>query len=134
MDENGGILNFPEMDEQHKYLYRIFDLLESDDHVTNKAFTEKLLKEIEHYINFHFTSEEHLMRMYEFPGFAIHQSDHEQAAMKFVGFMDDYDAGKLNPMALRLFLRNWLWEHSKESDTEYVKWIAEKRKEVGLNT
>ncbi len=123
-------LGLPEMDEQHFYLYRVFDLLPQENRVGNREMTESVLKEIERYLNFHFTSEEHLMRMYDFPGFAAHQSDHELAALRLVSYMDDFEAGKLNPKALRSFLFSWLYEHSIDSDTIYVKWVEKVRKEL----
>lgn len=120
-------LGFEEMDVQHEYLYYLFDRLENDTKVTDPVTTRAILFEIERYLNFHFTSEEHLIRLYDAPGFAEHQSDHERAASKFISFMDDFDAGNLNPAALKIFLTGWLMEHSELSDSQYVKHIAEKR-------
>lgn len=67
------------------------------------------------------------MRMYGFPGFAVHQSDHERAGAKLVAFLDDFDAGRLNPFALSGFLIGWLMEHAALSDREYAKFVLEKR-------
>jgi hemerythrin len=67
------------------------------------------------------------MRMYEFPGFSLHQGDHEQVYHRLIRFMDDFDAGVLNSPALTAFLAGWLSEHSAVSDTEYVKWIHGRR-------
>ncbi|MFP4165472.1 MAG: bacteriohemerythrin [Chitinispirillaceae bacterium] len=123
-------LGLPEMDEQHYHLYRVFDLLPKENTVRDREKMDSILKEIERYLNFHLTSEEHLMRMYDFPGFAAHQSDHELAAFRLVSYMDDFEAGKLNPGSLRSFLFSWLYEHSMDSDTEYVKWVEKVRKEL----
>jgi hemerythrin len=123
-------LGLPEMDEQHNYLYSLFDRIEKSPQVADKTATKALLEEIERYVLFHFASEEQLMRLYGFPGFAVHQSDHETAGAKLVQFMDDFDAGRLNPGALRIFLTGWLMEHSKLSDSEYVAWVKKKRDEV----
>ncbi|MFP4680020.1 MAG: hypothetical protein ACLFQB_06030, partial [Chitinispirillaceae bacterium] len=61
-------LGLPEMDEQHYHLYRVFDLLPKENTVRDREKMDSILKEIERYLNFHLTSEEHLMRMYDFPG------------------------------------------------------------------
>jgi hemerythrin len=124
------ILGLPEMDEQHNYLYSLFDRIEQSPHVTNTTCTKALLEEIERYVLFHFASEEQLMRLYGFPGFATHQSDHESAGAKLVQFMDEFEAGRLNPGALRIFLTGWLMEHSRISDSEYGTWVIKKRDEV----
>lgn len=116
-------LGFPEMDIQHQYLYRLFDSLET----FQGSSLEPLLREIELYVNFHFTSEENLMRLYEYPGFASHQTDHEYAAAKLVSFMENSGDGKQNPAQLRIFLTGWLMEHSKTADADYVSWIEKRR-------
>jgi hemerythrin len=123
------ILDFPEMDAQHDYLYDLFDLIEPFSAVVNHAATKALLAEIERSIMFHFSCEERLMRAYNFPNFAVHQSDHEQAEARLLEFIEDFEANQLNPSALRKFLANWLWEHSSASDVEYVAWVKKRRAE-----
>ncbi len=126
-NKNKFSLGFPEMDSQHDYCYRLFDTIKPIAESGDKAKLGTLLNEIETYLMFHFDCEEHLMRMYEFPGYAVHQGDHEQAGHRFVQFMDDFAAGAMNPGTLSGFLGNWLWEHSSSADVEYVKWILESR-------
>lgn len=121
------ILNFPEMDAQHAYLYRLFDAIEPSPRVVDKKNTAALLKEIEQYLLFHFASEEHLMRVYGVPTFTVHQSDHEQAGNRLAAFLDAFEADRLNPSALRRFLNEWLSEHSAVSDSQYVAWILNRR-------
>jgi hemerythrin len=128
--ESRYVLGFPEMDIQHEYLYCIFDRLENGTTVTDPAAATHLLREIERYLLFHFASEEHLMRTYDFPGFASHQSDHEAAELKLVQFLEDFEMHRLNPAALRIFLTGWLMEHSRSSDSEYVTWITECRGKI----
>lgn len=123
-------LGLPEMDEQHRYLYSLFDRIEKTPAVKNYSAFRLLLAEIERYIQFHFTSEENLMRAYGFSGFAVHQSDHETAANRFVRFSDDFDSHQLNPNQLRIFLTGWLMEHSQQSDNLYAEWIASVRSQI----
>lgn len=128
-DQNGRyILEFAEIDVQHHYLYQLFDSIEKSTEVTDAASMKTILEEIERYLNFHFTSEEHLMRAYNAPGFAEHQSDHENMAAKFISFLNNFEAGQLNPAALRIFLTGWLMEHSELSDSKYVKHIKDTRR------
>jgi hemerythrin-like metal-binding protein len=121
-------LGFPEMDSQHQYLYQLFDAIEPVFASGDKTRVQKLIREIEHYVMFHCECEEHLMRMYDTPGFAVHQSDHERMQQKLLQFLDDYEAGRLNYAAMQIFFTGWLMEHSHLSDSEYVKWIVECRK------
>jgi len=131
MEQKRHILNLPDMDSQHEYLYSLFDRIEDSREVADRGRMAVLLEEIERYVNFHFTSEEHLMRLYGVPGFAVHQSDHEAAASKLVQFMDDFDGGRLNPAALRIFLTGWLMEHSATADAEYAERIRAIRSRAG---
>jgi hemerythrin len=129
MDHQRYRLGLPEMDTQHDYCYRLFDQIDLAA-AAGVVQLGVLLHEIERYLMFHFECEEHLMRMYNFPGFAVHQSDHEQVGNKLVGFLDDFDAGRLNHAALKIFLTGWLMEHSSMSDVEYVAWITGRRAEI----
>lgn len=129
--EDRYVLGFHEMDVQHEYLYSLFDLIEQSREVSDHNKMNLILKEIDRYLNYHFTCEEHLMRSYNAPDFALHQSDHETVAMKFFGFLDDFDRNSLNPFALRIYLTGWLMEHSKIIDSKYVEWILSKRSEIG---
>jgi len=131
MSENQRhVLGFPEMDIQHQYLYGLFDLIGTVQNSSGRFSLQPLLDEIELYVNFHFTSEENLMKLYEYPRFSAHQSDHELAAAKLVNFLEDYEKEQLNPAALRIFLTGWLMEHSETADSDYVNWIEQRRKAV----
>ena len=72
------------------------------------------------------------MRHYKFPGFAVHSSDHEAAGARLAGFLDDVEAGRLNPESMSTFLTGWLSEHSRSSDSACAEWIIEFRKKTGL--
>jgi hemerythrin-like metal-binding protein len=120
-------LGFPEMDSQHQYLYQLFDAIEPVFASGDTAKEKKLIHDLEQYFMFHCECEEHLMRIYGTPGFAVHQSDHERVQHKLLQFLDDFEAGRLNPAAMRIFFTGWLMEHSQISDSEYVKWIVKCR-------
>lgn len=125
------LLDFPEIDEQHRYLFHLFTKIENGTSVTDKIFMSKVLKEIEQYLLYHLTSEEQLMRLYGFPQFAIHQSDHESFSRKFIQFLEQFDSDEMNPAALQIFLNGYFLEHIKTSDISYVNWINKKRNELG---
>lgn len=125
-------IGFPEMDAQHDYCYELFDAIEPVFTSGDAEKLRKLMHEIERYVMFHCECEEHLMRMYDTPGFAVHQSDHERMQQKLVQFLDDYETGNMQPAAMRIFLTGWLMEHSRISDSEYVQWIRVRRKERAI--
>jgi len=128
------ILELPDMDEQHRYLYELFDMLGTSETVLNINATRILLAEIERFIMFHFFCEEKLMRIYNVSSFAVHQSDHEKIANKIIEFQDEFDAGKLNPYRMHIILGSWLMEHSRLVDSEYVPVIKQQREIVKKGT
>ncbi len=121
------ILGIPEMDEQHKYLYFLFDRVEDSPAVTDRPTMATLLKEIEGYLLFHFKCEEHLIRLYGAPDFAGHQTEHERAGAQLMGYLEDFETGSLIPARLRGFLSSWLAEHSLLCDMIYADFIRKKR-------
>ncbi len=121
------ILGIPEMDAQHDYLYTLFDRLVMDISHDEMAL---LLDEIAGYLDFHITSEEHLIRHYKVPQFSLHQSDHELAAQSFLKHMDAFEHGTMNPARLRNSMLGWLSEHSETSDMQYADFIKKIRKEL----
>ncbi len=124
------VLGMPEMDDQHTYLYCLFDAIPPAPREARGDLMARLMDEIERYLLFHFESEELLMRRYGFPGFALHQADHESAGRRFVRFQNDFENGDLNSAALKIFLTGWLMDHSKASDAEYVAWVKKMRAHV----
>lgn len=129
-NEEQPVLGIPEMDAQHAYLYGLFNRLGEDGSVVDTEETAALLHELEGYIDFHFTSEEHLVRHYKAPGFAEHQTDHEQAAHEFIKYLSEFERGELNPFRLRVFLTGWLQEHSRSIDMKYAEHIREARRSL----
>lgn len=114
------ILGIPEMDAQHDYLYTLFDRLTAD--ISREDMSE-LLDEIAGYLDFHITSEEHLIRHYKVPGFSVHQADHVSAAQTFLKYMDAFEQGSMNPARLQNAMTGWLGEHSLSADMEYADFI-----------
>jgi len=119
------VLGIPEMDAQHDYLYMLFDRLIEDQTQDEMA---DLLDEIAGYLDFHLTSEEHFIRHYKVPGFAVHKSDHELAAQSFLKYVDDFERGSLHPARLRNSMVGWLDEHSRGADMEYADFVRELRR------
>jgi len=117
-------LGIPEMDAQHAYLYALFDRIGAEMTYDEMA---ALLHEIEGYLDFHFTSEEHLIRHYKAPGFALHQSDHEQAAEAFLKHLAAFEQDSMNPARLKNAMTGWLAEHSLSTDMEYAEFIRDVR-------
>jgi hemerythrin-like metal-binding protein len=117
-------LGIPEMDAQHDYLYALFEQI---DESLSQPEMAALLHEIAGYLDFHFTSEEHLIRHYEIPGFAAHQTDHEQAADAFIKHLSAFENGTMHAPRLRNAMMGWLSEHSEATDMQYADIIRKRR-------
>ena len=118
-------LGIPEMDAQHDFLYELFAKL-LDEHDSNAMAA--LLDEIAGYLDFHITSEEHLIRLYKVPGFSEHQSGHELAARTLLQYIDDFESGNnFNPVRLHKAMTGWLYEHTLDADMKYAKFLKNLR-------
>ncbi|MBT3193600.1 MAG: hemerythrin family protein [Verrucomicrobia bacterium] len=120
-------LGIPEMDAQHDYLYGLFDRIETE---TSQGEMAALLHEIEGYLDFHFTSEEHFIRHYKVPNVAAHQGDHEQAAEAFFRHVASFENGSLNPARFHNAMVGWLSEHTEAVDMKYAELVRKLRSEI----
>lgn len=102
------------IDEQHKMLIEILNqLLELRD---NKNESPKalgsILKSLEHYTNVHFTTEEEIMRIYNYENVQSHKKMHADFIKKISSLVKDYEDQEFFPMdVVYTYLENWLMKH-----------------------
>ena len=108
------------IDEQHKELFRRVDLLFvacRDD--KGKQEVETTLQFIGEYVQFHFSTEEQLMKKYNFPGYQDHKLEHDQLVKKFLAEAENVVAGKFNQsniLQFHVFLVGWVCDHTLSTD------------------
>ena len=115
-------------DEQHKKLVAILnDMHEALKSGKGREALADILRRLENYARTHFTSEEVIMRKYEFPGYLEHKREHEQFIAKVKEFRRRYEAGDLTlSFDVLKFLKDWLINHIMGTDKKYGPYLRSK--------
>jgi len=116
-NENHAI-GLPEIDADHRALFHMAEQLY--DEIENGTAQDKLdglLARLTAYAQFHFESEEGLMRRTRFPGYAQHRREHESFAARVSHLRALSQTGSAGTAeALMEFLRGWIEQHTCGED------------------
>ena len=107
-----------EIDEQHKELVDLLNQLHTGliDRRSSETM-RKILDELAEYTRTHFSVEESLMRVSNYPDFDLHKRYHEDLIAQIVALQDRLDSGDEKiTFELLLFLKLWLTNHINEAD------------------
>ena len=114
-----------EIDEQHKRLFEIINELHNAmKEAKAKSVLGKVIKDLIDYTEFHFSSEEILLKNCKYPDFNQHKIIHDQFTAKVKEFERKYlsDTVLLSQEIVQ-YLKDWLVKHIKESDKQYSMFI-----------
>lgn len=125
------LVGIPELDAQHEQLFACIERLErAEDQRQMELAVYYVIGELKDYARIHFTVEEVVMRLFDYPGLAAHAAEHREfeASLKALEQMEllhdlHAEAGKL--------LREWLANHVRVSDKRYAEYILGKGKAAG---
>ncbi len=124
-DLETGIAN---IDNQHKML---FSLIEKLSRSIAEKKTEKVIQSVTanltNYIIEHFADEEALMISENYPDYKKHKSIHEDLVIKAAEIVEQYHNKELVMTSpLVVFLMDWINEHIKKEDMDFVRWLKNK--------
>jgi hemerythrin len=115
------------VDDQHKGLLNfVNDLF---NHATGKedeerAYFKEVITKALQYIKMHFQTEEKLMMMTRFPGYAEHKKAHEDFKLEVIRSVKDFDSGKqLVLEKFACFLKDWVLTHIAIVDRKYAEYF-----------
>jgi hemerythrin-like metal-binding protein len=116
-------VNNEEIDAQHRKLFDItnhlMDLFERD-----AGDLLPVLKGLIAYVIEHFHTERTVMIKANFPGFLMHNQEHQIFTEKMKEFLDDYQAGNKDlAFDMISYLKNWINDHTTKVDMEYAKYL-----------
>lgn len=120
--------SIPDIDQQHKELVRLVNLL-------HKAMKQQkgasevggILDDLAEYTVYHFGYEEKLFEKYGYPGYDEHKKIHTKLVEQVIGFQEEFKNGKATiTMDLMDFLKDWLKNHIMKTDMTYVPFMVEK--------
>lgn len=120
---NSFLFNIPEIDEQHKTLFDVYDkLLSLNGNYSEKNSIEikKIFQELYDYIKYHFQTEEALLEKIGWGKIEEHKKEHQLFIKKLKECSMAYEyqnAALVGNMVS--FVKKWLVTHILHSDAEY---------------
>lgn len=117
-------VGIPVIDAQHE---RFFMMLNSVDNAiaAGKDATAEILRELIHYMQVHFQTEEDFMKERFFNSYPEHMEEHKRFAEHVRELMRKHreDEG-VEALEIRHFMVDWLSKHIMRCDQKYAKFIA----------
>jgi len=122
-------LDLPEIDEQHKFLFRLIDDVWRT--VVSKAdrdTTLGVISQLERYTVTHFAAEEAFMREQQYSLYHEHRAEHEKFVARIALEKASVKAGRPLSLELLHFLRDWLVLHIRFTDRAYADEFRDREK------
>lgn len=119
-----------QIDDQHKELYsRINQLLEACGQGKGREAVAEILRFLEEYVVTHFGDEEKYMKMYSYPGYTAHKSQHTLFIDSLKELKDTF--AKYGPGINLIISTNhvvvdWLNNHIRQTDTKLGAFLKDK--------
>jgi len=115
------------VDEQHKVLVGIInELHDALKEGEGEKVLGRILRSMEDYAKFHFSTEEKYMAEFGFDGYAPHKAEHDIFRKKIPEFKESFDNGNIMiALELMRFLTDWLRKHIDVVDRQFVKAFRE---------
>jgi hemerythrin len=116
-------IGIPEIDAQHKQLFDCIDRLEAagDDRQRELA-VYYVMDELRDYVRIHFSVEEVVMRLFDYPERDKHAAEHRMFAARLERFEETELRHDVHSEAGK-FLREWLVNHIQGSDQRYADFL-----------
>jgi len=123
------LLGIPEIDEQHKELFAIYDELSYivlDNEPQNEYNIKQVLNNLEGYTKFHFKTEEAYMTTIGFEDIEHHKNEHRLFEHKIADWVLAFEyKNSMLAKTILYFLKKWLVTHIMGSDTMYKDGMKE---------
>jgi len=96
----------------------------SGDEQTEREYFNKVIREAVRYVRTHFATEERIMRLTRFKGYAEHKKEHDKFITTVIKNIYEYESGGGSRMKLSSFtkfLKDWILSHIALVDKQYFK-------------
>lgn len=126
-------VNVKQFDNDHKKLVHLINTLH-DAMQSGEAFNmlNSIINELTNYALMHFSNEEKMMQLYQYPYFVSHKQEHESFQLQIQNFQSKFKGTNTRvpissiTISLMNFLKEWLTNHILESDRKYGKYFNSK--------
>jgi hemerythrin len=113
-----------EIDAEHDLLLGVIRALEKAVAAGSQPEVETLLAQLAEYTRVHFATEEIMMRLYGFPGFAEHQLEHARLVEQVEQVRGEFAKGNVRPSRpFSSALRHWFTEHVRSQDVPLARFV-----------
>ena len=117
--EDSHSVGIKEVDDQHKRLIEIFNMLQSSvDQGASVEEIDEIIEDLIDYSIFHFGTEEALLEKHLPDLLDEHRKEHQTFVDKVRESRTQLDSGELSTSDLISFLNSWIEHHMKQSDKE----------------
>ncbi|MEZ4524964.1 MAG: bacteriohemerythrin [Desulfobacterales bacterium] len=125
-------IGIAEIDAQHRQLVQMVnELYEAMYAGQGREALEKVLTGLIRYTRTHFQTEEHFMKIHDYPGYAEHKQIHEKMAAKVMEFQYAFQNGEVsNPVQISNFLKAWLIKHILKTDRKYADFYQQRKQNL----
>ncbi|MCG6188887.1 bacteriohemerythrin [Maribellus maritimus] len=117
-----------EIDAEHriflKTIKKIYHAFESE---MDDEIIKLLLEELYKYADFHFTSEENVMLMNDYPDYKSHKKQHDELIQTLANTINFLDVKKIDKEQLIRFLIQWFKEHTASIDLKLGTYLKESK-------
>ena len=125
--DNQLTLGIPLIDRQHKRLLQLTNnlyLTYLQNNETTKPDLIESAREIVDYLRYHFTNEEKLMFLFDFPDYSEHKREHESSITEIMSHIQKFSSGSyLVPYRFVRFFREWIFSHIDMFDRKVAKFV-----------
>jgi hemerythrin len=117
-----------EIDLQHKDFVKLINRLNIIQGYGDKAgHALRLMNELGKYADYHFTSEENLMNMINYPQLEDEEKSHKALLFKYRQWMESYKNQKASIEDVIKFLETWFADHTINEDKKIGKFLAKNK-------
>ncbi len=114
------LVGIREIDDEHRELVsRLNFFVQATDLATEKTQVKRLFSNLKNYVIQHFANEEHLMKLYRYPGMVLHIEEHQafvRDLKKFENNIESVHCDKCMVEDLRKIFTDWATVHIEKTD------------------
>lgn len=115
------------LDAQHRNLFDCLSLLEQAAEERSMLRTFYVLEQLSNYAHTHFSEEEFLMRVHQYPGVGDHMREHRSFTNRLHELRKIYLDRDIS-VELVTMLKGWLTDHVSKVDIDYVPYLVPSRR------
>lgn len=125
-----GVAQF---DQEHQQLIQRLndlydDIFECETIEQEQKLTADILKDLLEYVEEHFSGEEELMRLHQYPELEAHQRAHRQFSVEVEKLLQKHQGGELAlSFPVFTFLKDWISNHVLVVDKRYSAFFNDKK-------